>query len=121
MSALGRLKAAVVTTLLSWNGDDLRRYLTSIGVQAGDTLMIHASLRAIGPLRDGPETLLDALDAAVGDDGTLLMILGAEIAGLSKERDDYLKKQAEAQFAVPEQDLVEAVRKVLVRHDIRWT
>jgi aminoglycoside N3'-acetyltransferase len=42
--------------------------------------MIHASLRAIGPLRDGPETLLEALDEAVGDDGTLLMILGAEIA-----------------------------------------
>ena len=48
------------------------------------------------------------------------LILGAEIAGLSKERDDYLKKQAEAQFAVPESDLVEAVRKVLARHDIRW-
>ena len=48
------------------------------------------------------------------------LILGAEIAGLSKERDDYLKKQAEAQFAVPESDLVDAVRKVLARHDIRW-
>ncbi|MPZ40839.1 MAG: histidine--tRNA ligase [Rhizobiales bacterium] len=49
------------------------------------------------------------------------LILGAEIAGLSKERDDYLKKQADAQFAVPESDLVEAVRKVLARHDIRWS
>jgi histidyl-tRNA synthetase len=48
------------------------------------------------------------------------LILGAEIAGLSKERDDYLKKQAEAQFAVPENELVEAVRKVLARHDVRW-
>ena len=41
--------------------------------------------------------------------------LGAGIAGLSKDRDDYLKKQAEAQFAVPEGQLVEAVRKVLAR------
>jgi histidyl-tRNA synthetase len=49
------------------------------------------------------------------------LILGAEIAGLSKERDDYLKKQAEAQFAVPENELVDAVRKVLARHDVRWT
>jgi histidyl-tRNA synthetase len=49
------------------------------------------------------------------------LILGAEIAGLSKERDDYLKKQAEAQFAVPESELVDAVRKVLARHDVRWT
>jgi histidyl-tRNA synthetase len=49
------------------------------------------------------------------------LILGAEIAGQSKDHADYLKKQAEAQFAVPETDLVEAVRKVLARHAIRWT
>ncbi|MEX1059980.1 MAG: AAC(3) family N-acetyltransferase [Methyloceanibacter sp.] len=55
--------------------DDLRR----LGARAGDTLMIHASLRAIGPLHCGPEALLDALEDAVGDDGTLLMIMGAEI------------------------------------------
>jgi histidyl-tRNA synthetase len=48
------------------------------------------------------------------------LIVGAELAGLSKERDDYLKKQAEAQFAVPEDQLVEAVRKVLVRHGVAW-
>ena len=28
------------------------------------------------------------------------LIVGAEIAGMSKERDEYLKKQAEAQFSV---------------------
>jgi len=43
-----------------------------------------------------------------------------EIAGLSKDRDDYLQKQADAQFAVPEEGLVEAVRKVLGRHRISW-
>jgi histidyl-tRNA synthetase len=47
------------------------------------------------------------------------LILGAEIAGLSKERDDYLKKQAEAQFAVKESEVVDAVRKLLARHNIR--
>jgi histidyl-tRNA synthetase len=46
------------------------------------------------------------------------LIVGAEIAGLSKERDDYLKKQAEAQFAVKEGKLVEAVRELLKRHGI---
>jgi histidyl-tRNA synthetase len=46
------------------------------------------------------------------------LILGAELAGLSKERDDYLAKQAAAQFAVPESKLIEAVRKVLTRHGI---
>jgi histidyl-tRNA synthetase len=47
------------------------------------------------------------------------LVLGAEIAGLSKDRDDYLQKQAEAQFAVKEERLVEEVRKVLARHAAR--
>ena len=43
------------------------------------------------------------------------LVLGA---GLSKieDRDEYKKRQAEAQFAIPEADLVEEVRKVLDRH-----
>jgi len=48
------------------------------------------------------------------------LILGAEIAGLSKDREDYLKKQAEAQFAVREDEVVDAVRKVLARHNVKW-
>jgi histidyl-tRNA synthetase len=49
------------------------------------------------------------------------LILGTEIAGLSKDRDDYRKKQAEAQFAVPEDKLVDAVRDVLARHGVTWS
>jgi histidyl-tRNA synthetase len=48
------------------------------------------------------------------------LIVGAELAGLSKERDDYLQRQAEAQFAVPQDRLVDAVREVLARHGITW-
>jgi histidyl-tRNA synthetase len=48
------------------------------------------------------------------------LILGAELAGLSKERDDYLQKQAAAQFAVPEAELVAKVREVLAKHGVKW-
>src|SRR3974390_1601064 len=44
------------------------------------------------------------------------LIIGAEIAGATAEREDYLKKQAEAQFTVTEDRLVEEVRKLLARH-----
>ena len=52
--------------------DDLRR----LGVVAGDVLMVHASLRAIGPVDGGADGVLDAIEAAIGG-GTLLMTLGA--------------------------------------------
>jgi histidyl-tRNA synthetase len=44
------------------------------------------------------------------------LIVGAELAKLEKGREQHLQKQAEAQFAVREDQLVEAVRKVLARH-----
>jgi histidyl-tRNA synthetase len=43
------------------------------------------------------------------------LVLGATLTSI-KDRDDYLKKQAEAQFAVKESELVAAVRGVLARH-----
>jgi histidyl-tRNA synthetase len=45
------------------------------------------------------------------------LILGATLAD-TKDREEYLKKQAEAQFAVPESGLVDAVSKLLARHKL---
>jgi histidyl-tRNA synthetase len=45
------------------------------------------------------------------------LILGAALAGI-EDRTEYLKKQAEAQFAVKEDQLVEAVRALLARHGL---
>jgi len=59
---------------------ELSRDLLALGVRPGDGLMVHASLRAIGPVEGGAMGLIDALDAAVGDAGTLLMVLGARDA-----------------------------------------
>jgi histidyl-tRNA synthetase len=47
------------------------------------------------------------------------LILGGGLTAI-KDRDEYLKKQAEAQLAAPEDKLVEAVRQVLTRHGVVW-
>jgi histidyl-tRNA synthetase len=47
------------------------------------------------------------------------LILGATLTAI-KDRDEYLRHQAEAQFAVPEDKLVDAVRQVLARHGVAW-
>ncbi|MDQ4088645.1 MAG: AAC(3) family N-acetyltransferase [Pseudomonadota bacterium] len=52
-------------------------------MRPGDLLMVHASLRKLGLARTsfgegGAELLLDALEEAVGPQGTLLMILGTD-------------------------------------------
>jgi histidyl-tRNA synthetase len=45
------------------------------------------------------------------------LILGAVLTE-TKDREEYLKKQAETQFAVKQDDLVDAVRKLLARHKL---
>ena len=43
------------------------------------------------------------------------LVIGATLTSI-KDRDDYLKKQAEAQFSATESELVAGVRRVLARH-----
>ncbi|WP_022723798.1 histidine--tRNA ligase [Rhodopseudomonas sp. B29] len=49
------------------------------------------------------------------------LILGAELASLEKDRDEYLKKQAEAQFSCSEAELVEKVQELLKRRGVQWS
>ncbi len=52
--------------------------LQQLGVVAGSVVMVHASLRTIGPVEGGADGVVRALDDAVGPEGTLLMVLGAD-------------------------------------------
>ncbi len=46
--------------------------IRKLGVQTGDLLMVHASLKAIGPVEGGAETVVAALRSAVGPTGTVM-------------------------------------------------
>lgn len=47
--------------------------LHELGVRPGGVLMVHASLKALGPIDGGPSALIAGLIDAVGPGGTLLM------------------------------------------------
>jgi aminoglycoside N3'-acetyltransferase len=51
--------------------------LTALGVRSGDLVFLHASLRRIGPVEGGALGVIEAVEQAIGADGTLVMILGA--------------------------------------------
>ena len=57
---------------------DLRR----LGIQSGDVVMPHASLRKIGPVVGRAAGVVQALDAAVGAEGTVLMNVGPDNSDL---------------------------------------
>jgi aminoglycoside 3-N-acetyltransferase len=51
----------------------LSRDLRAFGLAPGDTVMVHASVRAVGVVAGGPDQIHLAIKDAVGPDGTLLM------------------------------------------------
>lgn len=59
-----------------WTQAALARQLRSLGIGAGDVVMVHASLRAVGAMPDGADTLIAALLAVLEDDGTLIAYVG---------------------------------------------
>jgi len=50
----------------------LLRDLIDLGVSPGDTVMVHSSMRAVGPLLGGPDTVIQAILDTVGPSGTLM-------------------------------------------------
>ena len=47
--------------------------MQTIGIEKGDSLLVHSSLSKMGYLENGPDTLIDALLEVIGTDGNLLM------------------------------------------------
>jgi histidyl-tRNA synthetase len=70
--------------------------------------------------RNAPCVVIQGSDEKARGEVTIKdLIVGAELAKLEKGREQHLQKQAQAQRAVPEAKMVEAVREVLARHGLR--
>jgi aminoglycoside N3'-acetyltransferase len=44
-----------------------------LGIEAGDTIFVHSSLKSIGPVNDGASSVVGALEDVLGQEGLLLM------------------------------------------------
>lgn len=47
--------------------------LRALGVKEGDVLMVHSSLKSMGQVEGGAETVINALRAVLGEEGTLML------------------------------------------------
>lgn len=55
-----------------WTRRELREHLTALGLVPGDSVMVHASLRRVGPMLNGPDALIGALLDTISPGSTLL-------------------------------------------------
>jgi aminoglycoside 3-N-acetyltransferase len=56
----------------------LAKALKDLGLRAGDTVMIHASVRAVGSVFGGPDEIHRAVEDAAGPGGTLMMYVSCQ-------------------------------------------
>lgn len=54
--------------------EDLRR----LGLARGQVVMVHASVRAVGPVFGGPDEIHLAVEDAIGSDGTVMMFVSCQ-------------------------------------------
>ena len=70
--------------------------------------------------RNSPCVIIQGSDEKARRRGQIKdLILGAE-ADRDQDREEYLQKQGEAQYQVMQDALVDAVREVLARHEVKW-
>jgi len=52
---------------------DVSQALAQLGVVPGDTVLVHSSLRSLGPVEGGPAGVIAGFEALLGKEGTLVM------------------------------------------------
>jgi aminoglycoside 3-N-acetyltransferase len=68
---MGSLKNKELSSVITI--EDIKRQLKHIGIQNGDVLEVHASLKSIGYVLGGANALLEAILETIGFEGTLVM------------------------------------------------
>lgn len=53
--------------------EKLTQDFTDLGIENADTLFIHSSFKSLGTVDGGADTVISALEAAIGQDGLILM------------------------------------------------
>jgi len=58
--------------------DSIAEDCRSLGLTTGDLVMVHVSLRSVGPVIGGADALADGILTAIGNDGTIMVYVGCD-------------------------------------------
>ena len=53
--------------------NDLVSGFKNVGLEQGDTVLVHSSYKSFGGVKGGPQTVVDSLVSVLGDEGTLIV------------------------------------------------
>lgn len=79
--------------------DELAHDLRRLGLRSGDLVMVHSSMRSVGPILGGPNEMIEALLESVGSSGTVMMYVDWEDGAQRYTRDDREETLSPARMA----------------------
>lgn len=53
--------------------ETLKQQLQTLGIQAGDSIMVHSSIKSMGWIAGGAKAVIDALMETITPEGTIVM------------------------------------------------
>jgi aminoglycoside 3-N-acetyltransferase len=62
-----------------YSTEELANDFRKLGIRAGDTVMLHASVRAVGEVAGGPDQIHLALKSVLTPDGSLVMYASGRV------------------------------------------
>ena len=80
------------------NAERVYDTLRTLGVQEGDTILVHSSLRSLGPLAGGPAEVIAGLERAIGRRGTLVMPTLCQVDFENSYRTWYMDKPSDVGY-----------------------
>jgi aminoglycoside 3-N-acetyltransferase len=60
--------------------EELANGFRNLGIKAGDTVMLHASVRSVGEVAGGPDAIHLALKSVLTPEGTLMMYASSKLS-----------------------------------------
>jgi aminoglycoside 3-N-acetyltransferase len=85
----GKAKLVVVRRFLSYDPPSLKRRLAELGIQPGDTLLVHTAYGPLLGFKGLPNTLIATFMEAIGPGGNLVMVSMPFFSAMS----EYLKRR----------------------------
>ena len=62
-----------VYSVMAVTRQDVTQTVKALGIQAGDTVLVHSSMKSFGYVEGGPEAVIGGFLDAIGEEGTLVM------------------------------------------------
>jgi len=77
---------------------DVQTAFTALGIVPGDIVLVHSSLRSLGSLENGPETVIRGIDAVIGREGTLVMPTLSQVDFINSYKTWYMDKPSDVGY-----------------------